>query len=195
MTQWPESVQVGGRIILGAGEQTWDGWTATQREQLDLTDPDSFAQYFGTDQADAFLYEHVWEHLTLPQGQAAARLCWRFLKPGGTLRVAVPDVNFPNAEYQRTVQVGGPGPADHPAADHQVVYDADTFAEVFTQTGFEVTVLEYHDADGQFHLQPWNVEGGPVYRSALLDHRNAEFRAGQGPLGFASILLDARKPA
>lgn len=106
----------------------------------------------------------------------------------------MPDAHFHDAEYQLTVQVGGPGPADHPAADHQIVYGVQTFAEVFTQAGFEVTLLEYHDADGQFHRQPWSVVGGPLYRSALLGHRNAEFRAGRGPLGFASIILDARKP-
>ncbi|WP_161883777.1 class I SAM-dependent methyltransferase [Deinococcus alpinitundrae] len=186
---------MGGRIILGAGEQTWDGWRATQREQLDLTDRASFARFFGTELADAFLCEHVWEHLSLPQGQAAARLCWRYLQPGGVLRVAVPDAHFPDPEYQRTVQVGGPGPAGHPAADHQIVYDARTFAEVFTQAGFEVVLLEYHDPSGRFHAQPWSPEAGPVYRSARLDHRNAEYRAGRGPLGFASIILDARKPA
>jgi len=183
------------RVILGAGDQTWDGWTATQKEQLDLTDPGSFARFFGPELVGAFLCEHVWEHLTSEEGRAAARLCWRFLKPGGVLRVAVPDAHFPDAGYQRTVQVGGPGPADHPAAGHQIVYDARMFAEVFTQAGFEVTLLEYHDSSGHFHAQPWSVAHGPVYRSALLDHRNADYRAGRGPLGFASIILDARKPA
>ncbi|TSA86817.1 hypothetical protein FNU79_06425 [Deinococcus detaillensis] len=186
---------MGERIVLGAGEQTWEGWAATQQEQLDLTNPSSFERFFGPEQADAFLCEHVWEHLTLQEGRAAARLCWRFLKSGGQLRVAVPDAHFPDADYQRTVQVGGPGPPDHPAADHQIVYDVQLFAEVFAQAGFEVTLLEYHDAEGQFHRQPWSIADGPVYRSALLDHRNADFRGGQGPLAFASIILDARKPA
>ncbi len=39
------------KIILGAGEQNWDGWTPTHREQLDLTDPSSFARYFGESRA------------------------------------------------------------------------------------------------------------------------------------------------
>ena len=177
------------RVIIGAGTQAWPGWTATQRDQLDLTDRASFERYFAGRRADALLCEHVWEHLTPAQGQAAARLCFEFLKPGGWLRCAVPDANFPDETYQRTVQVGGPGPADHPAADHQVVYDARRFRALFENAGFEVDLLEYCDEQGRFHYHGWDVSTGPVYRSLLLDHRN---RA--GALGFVSLILDARRP-
>lgn len=176
-------------IILGAGEQRWPGWVATGQETLDLTDRRSFERYFGPNRADAFLCEHVWEHLTKQQGLEAARICFDFLKPGGWLRCAVPDGNFPDAEYQRTVQVGGPGPADHPAADHKVLYTAQTFKAVFTQAGFEAELLEYCDDAGRFHYHGWEIASGPIYRSLLLDHRNRD-----GKLGFVSIVLDARKP-
>ena len=182
------------RVIIGAGEQRWEGWQPTQQADLDLTDPASFERFFGGRRADAFLCEHVWEHLSVAQGQAAARLCFAHLKPGGLLRVAVPDANFPDPEYQRTVQVGGPGPADHPAAGHQVVYDHGRFAELFRLAGFGVTPLEYFDEAGRFHQRDWNPADGPIYRSALLDHRNARFWAEKGPLGFSSIILDVRKP-
>lgn len=182
------------KVILGAGEQHWDGWQATQRQELDLCDPLSFERFFGSRLADAMLCEHVWEHLTLEEGKAAARLCFRYLRPGAILRVAVPDGHFPDNEYQKLVQVGGPGPADHPAADHQIVYTAETFAPIFTEAGFEVALLEYFDSFGRFHQVQWDDTNGPVYRTAVHDHRNAAFRAGQGKLGFTSILLDARKP-
>lgn len=181
------------RVILGAGGQRWDGWTATGREQLDLTDPASFAAYFGARRAAAFLCEHVWEHLTPEQGRAAARLCFTHLRPGGVLRVAVPDGLFPDPAYQRVVQVGGPGPADHPAADHQVVYTHRTFVPIFEQAGFTVTLLEHWDEAGVLHVQPWNPADGPIYRSVPLDHRNAAHRAGSGPPGFTSLILDARR--
>lgn len=176
-------------VILGAGDQRWDGWISTQQAQLDLTDRRSFEAWFGPRRADALLCEHVWEHLTEAQGRAAAQLCFRFLKPGGVLRCAVPDANFPDAAYQRTVQVGGPGSADHPAADHRVVYDFRRFAAVFGDAGFEVELLEYCDEAGRFHYHGWDVTTGPIYRSLLLDHRNRD-----GRLGFVSIILDARKP-
>ena len=177
------------KVILGAGAQQWDGWLATGREDLDLTDRASFERFFGGRRADAFLCEHVWEHLTEAQGYEAARLCFDFLRPGGWLRCAVPDAFFPDAEYQRTVQVGGPGPADHPAADHRIVYDFRLFREVFERAGFEVKLLEYCDEHGQFHAEAWDLESGPIYRSLRLDHRNRG-----GKLGFVSLIVEARKP-
>ena len=45
------------RIIIGAGEQRYDGWIATQREELDLLRPDLWERSFGSRRADAFLCE------------------------------------------------------------------------------------------------------------------------------------------
>lgn len=44
--------------------------------------------------ADAFLAEHVLEHLSLQDAHHAARNCHRFLRPGGRMRIAVPDPNW-----------------------------------------------------------------------------------------------------
>lgn len=177
------------KVMIGAGEQAWDGWIATHREQLDLTDRASFADWFGTRRADALLCEHVLEHLTEAEGRVAAAICFDFLKPGGFLRVAVPDAFYPDPDYQRGVQVGGPGPADHPAADHKIVYDHATLAAVLASAGFEVELLEYCDRDGRFHYHQWDLDSGPVYRSLMKDHRNRD-----GRLGFVSLIADARKP-
>lgn len=177
------------RIILGAGSQTYDGWIATQKEHLDLLRRDEWVASFGARRADAFLCEHVWEHLTEAEGRAAASLCYEFLKPGGYLRCAVPDANLPDEVYQRAVQVGGPGPRDHAAADHREVYDYRRFADLFAGAGFEVDLLEYCDDHGRFHYNEWSPEEGLIYRSLLSDHRNRE-----GRLGFVSLILDARKP-
>lgn len=94
------------RIIIGAGEQNWQGWIATQKEQLNLLSPEDWEISFHSRLADAFLCEHVWEHLTELEGRAAAKLCYKYLKPGGYLRCAVPDANFPDPEYQKRAQVG-----------------------------------------------------------------------------------------
>jgi predicted SAM-dependent methyltransferase len=92
------------------------------------------------------------------------------------------------------VKVAGPGPTDHPAAGHRVVYVAETFAAVFVEAGFAVTLLEWWDASGVFNRTDWNIEDGPIYRSSLIDHRNEAFRNGQGPLGTSSLILDAIRP-
>jgi len=177
------------RIILGAGEQRYPGWIATQREDLDLLRPGQWQECFGQRRAAAFLCEHVWEHLTEAEGRAAARLCFDYLQPGGYLRCAVPDANFPNLEYQRTVQIGGPGPADHPAADHKIVYAYPLFGEIFAAAGFAVDLLEYCDERGRFHYNQWDANQGIIYRSLRFDHRN------QGAeINSVSLIVDAVKP-
>jgi predicted SAM-dependent methyltransferase len=177
------------RIIIGAGDQRWQGWIPTQRDELDLLRPEEWEASFHSRTADAFLCEHVWEHLTEVEGRAAANLCFKYLKPGGYLRCAVPDANFPNPEYQNLARVGGPGPKDHPAAGHKIVYGYRLFADVFASVGFEVDLLEYCDEQGRFHYNQWSFSDGPIYRSLLLDRRNRE-----GKIGFVSLILDARKP-
>lgn len=178
------------KIIIGAGNQRWDGWIATQGDELNLLDERTWERYFGDERADAFVCEHVYEHLTFEEGKRAAKIIYRFLKPGGFIRVAVPDRHFPDTEYQRVVQVGGPGPADHPAADHKIVYGYRELTEVFESAGFEVRLLEYHDEEGRFQWSDWDPDDAPVYRSSKLDHRNQD-----GVIRFASLIIDAIKKA
>ena len=176
-------------IIIGAGLQRWPGWIPTQKEALDLLKPKEWAVIFRSRPADAFLCEHVWEHLTEAQGRDAARLCYKWLKPGGHLRCAVPDVIFRNPLYQKTAKIGGPGPSEHPAADHKIVYDYKLFTDIFTQSGFDVDLLEYCDENGRFHYHQWSLKDGPIYRSLLLDDRNQG-----GNIESISLIVDARKP-
>src|SRR3954468_22373780 len=79
------------RIVIGAGGTSEPGWIPTQAHQLDVTNAVSWACYFEPSSVDALLAEHVWEHLTLDQAKQAAAHCYRHLKPGGYIRVAVPD--------------------------------------------------------------------------------------------------------
>ena len=177
------------RIILGAGEQRYPGWIATQREDLNLLRPDLWQGSFGSRRADAFLCEHVWEHLTEPEGRAAARLCFAYLKSGGYIRCAVPDAFFPNPQYQRIIQIGGPGPQDHPAADHKIVYNYVLFQGIFAQAGFVIDLLEYCDENGRFHFHQWDESKGKVYRSLRFDHRNQA-----SEINSVSLIVDAIKP-
>ena len=179
-----KSAPRGGKI-----RQSYDGWIPTQKEDLDLKREADWRETFGLIKVDNFLCEHVWEHLTLLDGRQAAKFVFDSLKPGGLIRVSVPDINFPNEEYQRNVQVGGPGPSDHPAADHKIVYDYKTFCDVFRDAGFQVKLLEHCDEDGKFHFAYWHPSDGFLYRSLRFDHRNKD-----GHLGFASLVIDARKP-
>ncbi len=99
------------KVVIGAGEyRNNPGWLHTQEHELHLLHESDWSAKFAPDTVAAILAEHVWEHLTFEQGVQAARICCRFLKPGGYIRCAVPDAFFRDEAYQRTVQIGGPGP-------------------------------------------------------------------------------------
>lgn len=177
------------KIIIGAGNTTQMGWISTQEDQLNVLERSHFARDYAENSIEAMLAEHVWEHMTLEEGIVAARNCYDYLQPGGYIRCAVPDVNFRNEAYQRIVQVGGPGPVDHPAYSHKIVYDYASFRKVFEQAGFHVELLEYCDEAGIFHYSYWNEQDGKIGRSFRFDTRNS-----RNSLGMVSIIIDAKKP-
>lgn len=174
------------RIIVGACETIYGGWVPTDRRFLDLLDERSFARFFEPGSITAVLAEHVWEHLTPEQGLHAARLCHRYLMPGGRLRVAVPDGNHPDRDYIADVRPGGSGSC---ADDHKALYTVSTFADLFERAGFEVSPLEFFDARQRFHRHEWSVRDGFVRRSAAFDPRNKAT-----PLAYTSLIMDAIKP-
>lgn len=116
----------------------------------------------------------------------AARLCFKYLKPGGYLRVAVPDGYHTDPNYIAHVQPGGIGPG---ADDHKVLYTYKTFSETFASAGFHIELLEYFDEHGSFQANPWKTEDGTIYRSMKLDPRNQDRKP-----NYTSLILDARKP-
>ena len=177
------------KVILGAGNTSYDGWISTQENEVNLLDRDSFAKRFAEQSVDAMLAEHVWEHMTEQDGIIAAKHCYDFLKHGGYIRCAVPDANFRNEWYQNMVRIGGPGAVDHPAYTHKIVYDYKKLKAVFESAGFDVELLEYCDENGAFHYKYWNEHDGKIGRSFRFDTRN-----GIQKLGMVSIVIDAKKP-
>ena len=177
------------KVIIGAGNQRWDGWIATRGDELNLVAEGSWKRFFGEARVDAFFGEHVLEHLTLEEGAIAAGRLFEYLKPGCFARIVVPDRHFPDEDYQRMVRPGGPGPSNHPAADHKIVYGYRELTRVFENAGFEVRLLEYHDENGNFQLNDWDPDIAPIYRSSKLDSRNQN-----GRIDFASLIIDAVKP-
>nr|WP_150960570.1 methyltransferase domain-containing protein [Aneurinibacillus sp. XH2] len=177
------------KIIIGASSQNYPGWIQTQEDELNLLQRRDWEQSFGdARKADVILAEHVWEHLTYEEGVEAARICYDFLNDGGYIRCAVPDGFFQNEWYQNMVQIGGPGPKDHPAASHKIVHTYISLTRMFEEAGFKVRLLEYCDEEGRFHYREWDPQGGFIYRSYRYDHRNKE-----GNLGFVSLIADAVK--
>ncbi|GKX28082.1 hypothetical protein SH1V18_05620 [Vallitalea longa] len=176
------------KLIVGASSQNYDGWIQTQREDLDLLKRLDWEGSFGERKIHNILAEHVWEHLSYDEAIESAKILYDFLDNNGLIRIAVPDGNFRNEWYQNTIQVGGPGPKDHPAAGHKIVYTYKTIAMPFTQAGFKVDLLEYCDENGVFHFKEWDEKKGFIYRSKRFDHRNKGKE-----LGFVSLIIDVKK--
>jgi predicted SAM-dependent methyltransferase len=176
------------RIVIGSSGWHDAGWVPTDREFLDLLRPADWQRFFQPRSIDAMLAEHVWEHLTEAEALAAARTCHEYLKPGGYLRIAVPDGLHPDPTYHEWVKVGGASPGQK-ANDHKVLYTYRTVREVFERSGFRVSLYEYFDEAGTFHCHEWEETAGKIRRSKRFDPRNAG-----GALGFTSIILDAVKP-
>jgi predicted SAM-dependent methyltransferase len=173
------------RLVIGASGKYDAGWLPSDIGFLNLLNDDHWRACFDTASIDAMLAEHVWEHLTIEQGLAAAQRCFHYLKPGGYLRVAVPDGFHPDAKYIDSVKPGGDGPG---ADDHKVLYNHGTFAKIFEKAGFQVSLLEYFNSKGEFNFADWDLEDGKINRSSRFDARNSN-----GALEYTSIILDARK--
>ena len=175
------------KIVLGAAHKRMSGWIGTDIHELNILNNDDWERYFAKNSIDALLAEHVWEHLTLEEGRAAAALCFRFLQPGGYLRVAVPDGLHPDPDYLAWVRPGGIGPG---ADDHKLLFTYKTFSDMFVEAGFDVILLEHFDETGEFHGIDWSAEDGKIDRSRRFDQRNRGIS-----LKYTSIILDAVKPA
>ncbi|MBU5465924.1 SAM-dependent methyltransferase [Virgibacillus sp. MSJ-26] len=177
------------KVVIGAGKYNNNpGWLHTQEKELNLLDEKTWSRMFSNNSITAILAEHIWEHLTYNEGVEAAKVCRKFLKTKGYIRCAVPDAFFRNKEYQDMVKIGGPGPKDHPAADHKIVYNYKTITNMFNTAGYEVKLLEYCDEEGKFQQNPWEGKDGVLFRSKKFDPRN------QGKqLAFPSLIVDAIK--
>ena len=175
------------KLVIGAGEHNNNpGWIHTQEEEVNLLNEATWKANFKLNSIDAILAEQ--EHLTFEEGIRAAEICNKYLREGGYVRCAVPDGYFPDEKYQQIVQIGGPGPADHPAASHKIVHNYNSISNMFENVGSEVKSLEYFDEEGQFHANSWYGKDGVIFRFKQFDPRN------QGEeLAFPSLIIDAVK--
>ena len=173
------------RLALGSNSHCTDGWIAAGCDHFDLVDSASWSCFFQKSSVDAILAENVWEHLSRLEGKIAARNCFQFLRPGGYLRVAVPDEFHPSQQSQDQLRRGGERRAESPC----VLYNHHSFAEAFLSIGFRVRLIEFFDHEGVFHSNQWDVSKGLVYRTLLFDERNIT-----QPFAYTSLVLDAAKP-
>jgi len=173
-------------VILGAGSTKSKNWLPTDYPVVDVVSRETLAHYFKPLSVDAFLAEHVWEHLSEQDAFIALVNCFNLLKPGGYFRIAVPDGFHSDLKYIDDVKPGGKGAGSD---DHKVLYNYKTLSECLSKAGFKIKLLEWFDEDGEFHFENWSESDGLITRSTRFDQRN-KFN----PTQYTSLIIDAIKP-
>jgi predicted SAM-dependent methyltransferase len=140
------------RLHLGSGRRRKPGWVNIDLflgAPVDLGWKLPRPLPFTPQTVDAIFHEHLLEHLTLEQGLALLDECNRLLRPGGVLRIGVPDAGAYLRAYSgddwRMVEGVRPG---HPTRllaiqevfyghGHRTMYDLETLTLVCNASGFE----------------------------------------------------------
>lgn len=174
------------RLAIGPETHCTADWIPAARDQLDLVNPASWSCFFQKSSVDAILAERVWDQMSEQDSRLAARNCFQFLKPGGYLRVAVPDGFHPAQQRKNS------GCSEDAAIGRgrcSKLYNHKSFANAFVAVGFNVQLIEFFDQEGVFHSNHWDVSKGLVKRTLLFDDRNIA-----QPFAYTSLVLDAVKP-
>lgn len=174
------------KIIIGAGQTRYPGWIATDIPAFDIRREGHWRRLFPPAGIDRMLAEHVFEHLTAAQLSDFLTTARDYLTADGRIRIAVPDGNHPSSDYIESVRPGGSGAG---ADDHKMLYTHAIISQLMATQGYDFALLEYFDAEGAFHSQPWSADDGFVSRSAAHDERNSD-----GVLRYTSLLVDCWLP-
>lgn len=173
------------KVVVGSSSVFENGWIPTERHFLDLINENNWSQFFSTNSISSILAEHVWEHLTDEDGKIAIQNCYKYLRIGGRLRIAVPDGFHSDKTYIDSVKPNGHGSG---ADDHKILYNYKTLGSVLSDVGFKINLLEYFDEDGNFHKEKWDHSDGMVHRSFHFDKRNLD-----GKPNYTSLIIDGIK--
>lgn len=150
------------RVIIGSGSQRLEGWLATDIDKLNIVEESSWRRLFKPGSIDRLLAEHVFEHLSLRELRDALAHIHRYMKPGGMLRLAVPDAFHPSRYYYNLVKPGG----WETPYEHMLFLEHEMLSRVANEIGFEVRLIEYFDDSGIFHGTNYRSEDGVIQRCA-----------------------------
>jgi predicted SAM-dependent methyltransferase len=171
----PPDFTISYKFTLGAATVPQHGWNALNPREFLCVDGQSLAdEYTPCGKAITIVTEHWIDKLSPDERTLAFKKLHDILAPGGRVRIAVRDANFPDEEYQRK-------DPHHPAMSLE-----DLIAELRT-AGFTTRPLEWFDANGQFHKRPWQTAEGFIQRSKEFDNRNKD------ALNYTSLILDGVK--
>ena len=172
----------GGKKLADVGLR---GWASIEGErQLNLADGCGVGQVFaGVGRLPRSSRRHVMEHATPITVLHAAAAAFTVLRPGGRLRIAVPDGYSPRSDNR----LGTNGSSGF--APHRIMWTHETLSETLRRAGFEAVAQAYYSVNGSWHEHAWwerESEFGSVRRSSRHDKR---FIVG------GSLIVDGIKPA
>jgi predicted SAM-dependent methyltransferase len=169
------------RIIIGASSTRESGWISTEQEFFNLTDQRTISKFLRNSNVDAYLLEHVLEHLSIDDSQIALSLLANTLKTDGYIRIAVPDGNHPNDDYLYYVGVDGPD-------DHKYLWRVSDFERISSELGLNLTVLEFCDEMRiRQKVQHLDNRGLITRRFLNLNSDHSNWQSSTGP---SSLIVD-----
>lgn len=128
---------------------------------------------FGNDSVDLIYNCHVLEHFGRHQIEDVLKEWYRVLKPGGILRIAVPDFEKLVEVYLKTRDLSLilgllVGRQDYPENTHYVVFDYSSLSELLEKVGFKnihrydwrETIHKDYDDYSQAYIPHMNKEHG-----------------------------------
>jgi predicted SAM-dependent methyltransferase len=171
------------KLIIGASYQRQAEFVSTDIDTLDITRPLDWIKLINPNTLTHILSEHVFEHLTTPQLLTALKCCYNFLKPGGRLRIAVPDKNRRDPIYVQEVKP--------PHNGHFQYFNHIELKQLLSRVGFSrIIELEYFTQDGKFIHKNWNPQDGLIRRSYRYD-KQKKFKLNN--MYYTSLIIDAIK--
>lgn len=155
------------KVQFASGPNLLEGWINLQENSGDITKPLPFRP----DEVDFVFIEHGLEHVTPLQGFRFLKEAHRILKPGGVIRVIVPDVRqiwlhanegdyceFIDSQMDMWWAAANAGTPNHPCDDktafetilachgHKAAYTEEVLYTFLEAAGFEVHFAKYGES-------------------------------------------------
>jgi predicted SAM-dependent methyltransferase len=148
------------RLNLGCGATKVAGWANVDflgRTRLDFALDLRKRLPFPDDSIDAIFHEHALDYLEYPQAERLVQECARVVRPGGVLRIALPDfLRYADAYVHRTSFLEERRP-DAPTPllalaqiaygyNHRSIWDAETLVYLLSACGLDAEERSYRDS-------------------------------------------------